>query len=74
MSGILAGVRIVELAQWVFVPSAGALLADLGADVIKIEHPRQGDPMRGLRTMGLGGGAAGPNLGVEQNNRGKRQR
>jgi crotonobetainyl-CoA:carnitine CoA-transferase CaiB-like acyl-CoA transferase len=73
MSGILAGVRIVELAQWVFVPSAGALLADLGADVIKVEHPRQGDPARGLRTQGLGGaGGSGPNLAVEQNNRGKR--
>jgi crotonobetainyl-CoA:carnitine CoA-transferase CaiB-like acyl-CoA transferase len=73
VSGILAGVRVVELAQWVFVPSAGALLADLGADVIKVEHPRQGDPARGLRTQGLGGaGGAGPNLGVEQNNRGKR--
>jgi len=72
MSGILSGVRIVELAQWVFVPSAGALLADLGADVIKVEHPRQGDPARGLRTMGLGGGGSGPSLAVEQNNRGKR--
>jgi crotonobetainyl-CoA:carnitine CoA-transferase CaiB-like acyl-CoA transferase len=72
MSGILQGVRIVELAQWVFVPSAGALLADLGADVIKVEHPRQGDPARGLRTMGLGGGGSGPSLAVEQNNRGKR--
>jgi crotonobetainyl-CoA:carnitine CoA-transferase CaiB-like acyl-CoA transferase len=73
MSGVLSGVRIVELAQWVFVPSAGALLADLGADVIKVEHPRQGDPARGLRTQGLGGaGGGGPNLAVEQNNRGKR--
>jgi crotonobetainyl-CoA:carnitine CoA-transferase CaiB-like acyl-CoA transferase len=72
MGGILSGVRIVELAQWIFVPSAGALLADLGADVIKVEHPRQGDPARGLRTQGLGGGPTGPNLAVEQNNRGKR--
>ena len=72
MSGILAGVRIVELAQWVFVPSAGALLADLGAEVIKVEHPREGDPARGLRTQGLGGPPTGPNLAVEQNNRGKR--
>lgn len=69
MAGILDGVRIVELAQWVFVPSAGALLADLGANVVKVEHPQQGDPARGLRTQGFGGGA---NLAVEQNNRGKR--
>ena len=72
MDGILAGVRIIELAQWIFVPSAAALLADLGADVIKIEHPRQGDPARGLRTQGMGGSIQGPNLAVEQNNRGKR--
>ena len=72
MNGILTGVRIVELAQWIFVPSAGALLADLGADVIKIEHPREGDPARALRTQGFGGGGSGPNLAVEQNNRGKR--
>lgn len=69
MAGILSGIRIIELAQWVFVPSTGALLADLGADVVKVEHPREGDPARGLRTQGLGGG---PNLAVEQNNRGKR--
>lgn len=72
MGGILAGVRIVELAQWIFVPSAGALLADLGAGVIKVEHPREGDPARGLRTQGLSPGGSGPNLAVEQNNRGKR--
>jgi crotonobetainyl-CoA:carnitine CoA-transferase CaiB-like acyl-CoA transferase len=72
MNGILAGVRIVELAQWIFVPSAGALLADLGADVIKVEHPREGDPARALRTQGLSGAGSGPNLPVEQNNRGKR--
>ena len=34
------GVRVVELAQWVFVPVAGALLADWGADVVHIERPR----------------------------------
>ncbi|MBM4265377.1 MAG: CoA transferase [Deltaproteobacteria bacterium] len=72
MSGILDGVRIVELAQWIFVPSAGALLADLGADVIKVEDPRRGDPVRGLRTQGLGSGRTGPDLAMHQNNRGKR--
>ena len=69
MAGILEGVRILELAQWIFVPSTAALLADLGADVIKVEHPELGDPARGLRTQGLGGSV---NLTVEQNNRGKR--
>ena len=72
MEEVLRGVRILELAQWVFVPSTAALLADLGADVIKVEHPRTGDPARGLRTQGMGGEISGPNLTVEQNNRGKR--
>jgi crotonobetainyl-CoA:carnitine CoA-transferase CaiB-like acyl-CoA transferase len=69
MSDLFSGVRIVELAQWIFVPSTAALLADLGADVLKVEHPKTGDPARGLRTQGLGGSV---NLAVEQNNRGKR--
>ncbi len=69
MPGIFSGVRIVELAQWIFVPSTAALFADLGADVVKVEHPKLGDPARGLRTQGLGGSV---NLAVEQNNRGKR--
>ena len=53
------GVRVVELAQWVFVPVAGALLADWGADVVRIERP-EGDPYRGLMTQGIGtdGGVA----------------
>src|SRR5207302_1732874 len=38
MSGVLHGVRVVEVAQWWFVPAAGAVLADWGADVIKVEH------------------------------------
>ena len=38
--GAFAGIRVVELAQWVFVPVAGALLADWGADVVRIERPR----------------------------------
>jgi crotonobetainyl-CoA:carnitine CoA-transferase CaiB-like acyl-CoA transferase len=35
--GVLRGVRVVELASWTYVPSAGAALADWGADVIKVE-------------------------------------
>ncbi len=45
---IFGGVRVIELAQWVFVPVAGALLADWGAEVIKVEHPEGGDGYRGL--------------------------
>jgi len=70
MSGPLAGVRVVELASWTFVPAAGAFLADLGAEVIKIEPPG-GDPQRGLQNM-LNFGTSGPNPFLEIPNRGKR--
>jgi crotonobetainyl-CoA:carnitine CoA-transferase CaiB-like acyl-CoA transferase len=43
----LAGLRVVEFASYVAGPYAGALLADLGADVVKIEVPPRGDPYRG---------------------------
>jgi crotonobetainyl-CoA:carnitine CoA-transferase CaiB-like acyl-CoA transferase len=49
----LAGVRILEVATHVFVPMAGSVLAEWGADVIKIEKPDGGDPYRGLSTYGL---------------------
>ncbi len=45
--GALAGVRVVEFASYVAGPYAGALLSDLGADVVKIEVPSRGDPYRG---------------------------
>ena len=57
-SDIFAGVRVIELAQWVFVPVAGALLADWGADVVRVEHP-EGDPYRALATQGIGAGSGG---------------
>lgn len=68
---MFAGVKVVELAQWVFVPVAGALLADWGADVIRIEHP-DGDPYRALATQGIGSDSGGVNLSVALANRGKR--
>jgi crotonobetainyl-CoA:carnitine CoA-transferase CaiB-like acyl-CoA transferase len=72
MSQVLAGVRVVEVAQWWFVPSGGAVLADWGADVIKIEHPVTGDPQRGLVTSGFFPPTGGVNFMMEQSNRGKR--
>jgi crotonobetainyl-CoA:carnitine CoA-transferase CaiB-like acyl-CoA transferase len=72
MSDVLNGIRVVELAAWTFVPAAGAVLADWGADVIKIEHPETGDPQRGLISSGIVAGAGGVNHFVEQPNRGKR--
>lgn len=67
---VFAGVRVLELAQFVFVPAAGAVLADLGADVIKIEMT-QGDPYRRLKITD-GRQTASANLAMELNNRGKR--
>jgi crotonobetainyl-CoA:carnitine CoA-transferase CaiB-like acyl-CoA transferase len=52
-TGPLDGVRVVEVATHVYVPIAGALLAEWGATVVKVEHPETGDPYRGLVTSGL---------------------
>lgn len=69
----LEGIRIVEVAMWAFVPAAGGLLSDLGADVIKVEPP-SGDPLRGLQIGGMGGDGPGRNIDFswESYNRGKR--
>jgi crotonobetainyl-CoA:carnitine CoA-transferase CaiB-like acyl-CoA transferase len=66
----LDGVRVIEVSMWAFVPSAGVVLADWGADVIKIEAPA-GDPMRGL-TSGGQTKKAGVVAPWEMFNRGKR--
>ena len=71
MQNVLSGVRVLEVAQWWFVPSAGAVLADWGAEVIKVEHPETGDPQRGLVTSGLVP-RGGFNFMWEQPNRGKK--
>jgi crotonobetainyl-CoA:carnitine CoA-transferase CaiB-like acyl-CoA transferase len=47
MTAPLDNVTVIEIDNWMASPSAGAILADLGADVIKIE-PLSGDPMRGM--------------------------
>lgn len=73
MSGPLDGIRVIEVASWMFVPSGGSVLVDWGADVIKVEHPETGDPQRGLITSGLlPGGKGAVNFMIEQPNRGKR--
>lgn len=45
----LEGLRILELGNYIAAPSAGRLLADFGADVVKIERPRTGDEVRRWR-------------------------
>lgn len=66
------GVRVVEVAQFTYVPAAGAVLADWGAEVIKVEHAVTGDAQRGFAY--LGAVAAGGNFAplMEHPNRGKR--
>jgi crotonobetainyl-CoA:carnitine CoA-transferase CaiB-like acyl-CoA transferase len=74
MSGVLSGVRVVELASWTYVPSAGVALADWGADVIKVESVGSGDPGRALVVGGFTRQAArvDADFMVELGNRGKR--
>jgi crotonobetainyl-CoA:carnitine CoA-transferase CaiB-like acyl-CoA transferase len=71
MSRPLAGIKVVEVSMWAFVPSAGAVLADWGAEIVKIEPPT-GDPMRGLNYAGIAPGAYGFTFMWEIFNRGKR--
>jgi crotonobetainyl-CoA:carnitine CoA-transferase CaiB-like acyl-CoA transferase len=52
MTGALEGARVVEVANYVAGPYASMLLADLGADVIKIEAPPHGDPYRNWASGG----------------------
>ena len=70
MPGPLEGIRVIEVAMWAFVPSAGGVLADWGAEVIKIEAPT-GDPIRGLVSSGIGK-TDGITYTWENFNRGKR--
>jgi formyl-CoA transferase len=50
-TGPLAGLKVVELGQLIAGPFAAKTLADFGADVIKIEAPRTGDPLRKWRLL-----------------------
>ena len=52
MNQVLSGIRVIEVAQYVFVPVASGILAEWGAEVIKVEHPTRGDAYRGLRRTG----------------------
>lgn len=69
MAGPLDGIKVVELGVWVAGPAAGGIMADWGADVVKIEPPT-GDPGRSFgRMIGLDDGSSPP---FEMDNRSKR--
>lgn len=68
----LEGIRVLEVAMYGFVPSAGGVLAEWGADVVKVEHAVTGDPQRGLRQTGSLRVEGDPNPNIEHANRRKR--
>ncbi len=67
MAGPMEGIRVVELGVWIAGPACGGILADWGADVIKVETP-DGDPFRSLEWLYPGEG----NPPFDLDNRGKR--
>ena len=70
MPGPLEGIRVVEMGFWVAGPGAAGIMADWGADVIKVEPP-DGDPMRGM-FLNAAGIDAPSNPPFELDNRGSR--
>jgi crotonobetainyl-CoA:carnitine CoA-transferase CaiB-like acyl-CoA transferase len=69
--GVLDGVKVLEVAEHGFVPSAAAILAEWGADVVKVERPG-GDPLRLIMGMGFVTDTGDFNFLFEQFNRNKR--
>jgi crotonobetainyl-CoA:carnitine CoA-transferase CaiB-like acyl-CoA transferase len=68
----MKGVRILEVAQFTFTPAAGAVLADWGAEVIKVEHAVSGDAQRGIKFSGGYAFEGSFHPLMEHSNRGKR--
>ena len=69
---VMKGVRVLEVAEQTFVPAATALLADWGAEIIKIEPAERGDAMRGLAATGVMPMTGDVHPLMEHSNRGKR--
>ena len=69
MSAPLAGIKVVEVASWLAAPCCASLMADMGADVIKVEPP-EGDTYRKMYDAMLGDGSVHPCYQFD--NRGKR--
>jgi crotonobetainyl-CoA:carnitine CoA-transferase CaiB-like acyl-CoA transferase len=72
VTAVMEGVRVLEVAEHTFVPAASALLADWGAEVIKIEPVERGDAMRGLASTGVMPMTGDVHPLMEHSNRGKR--
>ena len=72
MTDVMKGVRILEVAEHTFVPAASAVLADWGAEVIKVEHAERGDAMRSLGRTGVMDLSQGVHVILEHSNRGKK--
>lgn len=73
MTQVLAGIRVLEVAEHTFVPAASAILSDWGAEVIKVEPLGRGDAMRGLASTGtVNLGDSGVHPLLEHSNRGKK--
>jgi crotonobetainyl-CoA:carnitine CoA-transferase CaiB-like acyl-CoA transferase len=68
---VMKGIRIQEVAEQTFVPAASAILAEWGAEVIKVEHVERGDSMRGLLQTGLANMDTRVHVLLEHSNRGK---
>ncbi len=71
-TAVMKGVRVLEVAEQTFVPAATALLADWGAEIIKIEPIERGDAMRGLAASGVMPMTGDVHPLMEHSNRGKR--
>ncbi|MEQ8858104.1 MAG: CoA transferase [Pseudomonadales bacterium] len=72
MSAPLSDITVIEVDNYMAAPSTGAILADMGATVIKVE-PLSGDPMRGIgRPAKIDGDLKGYDFGFDVDNRGKR--
>ena len=73
MPGTLDGVKIVELAIWAAGPAGGGIMADWGAEVIKVEEPAGGDPFRGFLSLGVGAASTSSiNGSFDSDNRNKK--
>ena len=72
-TGALEGIRVFDCTQHLMAPLATAILGDLGAEIIKVEHPVRGDPSRGfIRLNEDSTGVGGRNAYFEHCNRNKK--